>query len=199
MSREVLALGADPGKHGGLALARCRVGVLPELLGCWSFSADRMGPYLDRALGAALGAQALRAGKPVAVWIEEVPPFGRAQVAAGLARRQGLILAALHIAGFPEPDRVLPLSWAKHWRGQIRSGKDKETEGAHRIDEVGKLFQPGALELLRACGPVGRDDRVVDVAEAILMAGAAGIAAFAAEAQVSLELKTKPVRKRRAA
>ena len=195
MSASILALGADPGRHGGLALVQMCRGELPELLGVWRFQGEGMDGYFDRATQAALDAQELRAGRPVKAWIEEVPPFGRAQVAAGLGRRQGLLIASLLVASFPDPERVLPLVWPQQWGGRIRSGKDKEDKGLHRLDEVGRLFQPGARELLDRLGGASV---IVDAAEAVLIAGAACIAGLGEEAQTKLllEVKSQPKKKR---
>lgn len=166
MTAPLLTIGADPGASGALALCRCAPGQKPELLDCWWLRGATDGAYFQAALTACLRLQALAGRRVDIVWIEEVPPFGRAGTAAGLARRQGLILAALSMISAPDATRVLPNEWWAVWGDHIQRGKSEADGGFHRFTEAANLLGGRSKEL--AAGSV-------DAAEAALIAGAAGL------------------------
>lgn len=182
----VLALGADPGRHGGLALVQACEGGLPRLVRAWRLvGADRR-LWWARCLAAHQEASRLvwDLGVDLAdvrVWIEDPPPVARKrslagdkhgmQSWAGIGRAQGMLLAAGLSSGFREAELVQGKTWWMVWgRSQVAYGKSHRDEGAHRIEEASRLVL-GAREALAEV-PAGCR---VDVAEAILIAGAAAL------------------------
>ena len=166
MKPTLLTIGADPGASGGLALCRCVSGQKPELLGAWLIEGSGDGGYFQAALKAAFQLQATAGKRVDIVWVEEPRPFGKPGAAIGLARRQGLILGALSMIAAPEATHIQPSEWWAVWGDNVRRGKDDADDGAHRRTE--------AMSLLT--GRLGDLQRLpVDVSEAALIAGAAGL------------------------
>ncbi len=182
----IYALGADPGRHGGLALVALDPPGLPYLLGAWKLvGADRR-LWWQRCRAAHQEAlEQIRERKVelarVRIWIEDPPPVARKkslpgdkhgmQSWAGIGRCQGLLIAAALVEGFREPELVQGKTWWALWGRYVRHGKSHRDDGQHRILEAEHLV-PGARMALAEV-PVGCR---VDVAEAILIAGAAALA-----------------------
>lgn len=182
----IFALGADPGRHGGLALVALDPPGLPYLVNAWKLvGADRRlwwarcrAAFEDAVQDLVqLGVELDR----VRVWIEDPPPVARKnalggdkrgmQSWAGIGRAQGMLIAGALLEGLREPELVPGKTWWSCWGRQVRHGKSHRDEGQHRIHEAENLV-PGARTVL-ATIPEGCR---VDVAEAILIAGAAALA-----------------------
>lgn len=158
----MMSLGVDPGAHGAMALvASPAPGGRPVLVGVWRVDKPDLGAYHAVACQVFQRVAAILAGATPAITVEDVPPFGRAKTAAGLARKQGLLLGALFSAGLQGPVLLNPLQWADAYKGHVRRGKDKADGGAHRLVEAAALVDCRGLEL------------TVDQAEAVLIAGSA--------------------------
>ena len=186
-TRHRLALGIDPGASTGLALVRDVPGGLPELLGAWcAWGADREWlRRLNESLGV-VGVLAFDRGVALAdvvVWVEEPPSHWRSggprntQAAArGIGRRMGQVeMAWAQRTEGTWPRRVQGPEWWEPWRGQVAHGKIGD--GGHRIAEAGRWVE-GARAVLAAMEQetTAARERRVDVAEAILIAGAAAMA-----------------------
>lgn len=180
----ILTLGIDPGASGGVALCACEAERKPLLLGAWSVTGEDLYDYTMSAFRALQAAQTLLGGLPVEVWIEEVPAYGRAQVAAGIARRQGVLLAVLAVSGW-HARRVLPGFWWDVYGSQIRRGKDKNDD-SHRLVEA--LTVLNGAEQLRGMP--------VDVVEAALIAGACGLRRLGVVPLVAVPAVRKPRKKK---
>lgn len=156
----MMSLGIDPGAHAAMALvASPAPGERPVLVGVWRVDKPDLQAYYQASFSVFCGVSAILAGVTPAITVEEVPPFGQARTAAGLARRQGLLLGAMFSAGLSGPVLLNPLQWAGAYGGHIRRGK--ADGGAHRLEEAARLIDCRGLIL------------TVDQAEAVLIAGAA--------------------------
>ena len=156
----MMSLGIDPGAHAAMALvASPAPGDRPVLVGVWRVDKPDLQAYYQASFSVFCGVSAILAGVTPAITVEEVPPFGRAMTAAGLARRQGLLLGALFSAGLSGPVLLRPLQWAGAYGGHIRRGK--ADGGGHRLEEAAALIDCRGMQL------------TVDQAEAVLIAGAA--------------------------
>lgn len=156
----MMSLGVDPGAHAAMALlASPAPGGRPVLVGAWRVDKPDLQAYYQASFSVFCGVSAILAGVTPAITVEDVPPFGQARTAAGLARRQGLLLGALFSAGLSGPVLLNPLQWAGAYGGHIRRGK--ADGGAHRLEEAARLINCRGLDL------------TVDQAEAVLIAGAA--------------------------
>lgn len=156
----MMSLGIDPGAHAAMALlASPAPGCRPLLIAVWRVDKSDLGAYHDAAVSIFRGVSAILAGATAAITVEDIPPFGRAATAAGLARRQGLLLGALFSAGLQGPVLVKPLEWARAYGGHIRRGK--ADGGEHRLEEAARLVDCRGMKL------------TVDQAEAVLIAGSA--------------------------
>ena len=156
----MMSLGIDPGAHAAMALvASPAPGDRPVLVGVWRVDKPDLQAYYEASFSVFCGVSAILAGVTPAITVEEVPPFGQARTAAGLARRQGLLLGAMFSAGLSGPVLLNPLQWAGAYGGHIRRGK--ADGGAHRLEEAARLINCRGLDL------------TVDQAEAVLIAGAA--------------------------
>jgi hypothetical protein len=181
----IYALGADPGRHGGLALVALDPPGLPRLVKVWKLvGADRR-LWWARCNAAHGEAVELLSGFGVAlhdvrIWIEDPPPVARKhslpgdkhgmQSWAGIGRMQGMIIGAALIHGFKEPELVSGKAWWSLWGRQIRHGKSHRDDGKHRITEASHLVL-GAGDALEEIP----DGCRVDCAEACLIAGAAAL------------------------
>lgn len=156
----MMSLGVDPGAHGAMALvASPAPGGRPVLVGVWRVDKPDLGAYYAVACQVFQRVAAILAGATPAITVEDIPPFGQARTAAGLARRQGLLLGALFSAGLQGPVLLNPLQWAGAYGGHVRRGK--ADGGAHRLVEAAALVDCRGLTL------------TVDQAEAVLIAGSA--------------------------
>ena len=156
----MMSLGVDPGAHAAMALvASSAPGDRPVLVGVWRVDKPDLQAYYQASFSVFCGVSAILAGVTPAITVEEVPPFGQARTAAGLARRQGLLLGAMFSAGLSGPVLLNPLQWAGAYGGHIRRGK--ADGGGHRLEEAASLVDCRGLVL------------TVDQAEAVLIAGAA--------------------------
>lgn len=156
----MISLGVDPGAHAAMALvASPAPGDRPVLVGVWRVDKPDLQAYYEAAYSVFCGVSAILAGVTPAITVEDIPPFGQARTAAGLARRQGLLLGALFSAGLSGPVLLNPLQWAGAYGGHIRRGK--ADGGAHRLEEAARLVNCRGLQL------------TCDQAEAVLIAGAA--------------------------
>jgi hypothetical protein len=161
----IYSLGIDPGATTGIALLSCEEGKRPLVRRAWVVRGKDLDIYgclaydiIGRALDLHRIATDSRDRLPV--WIEEVPSFGRASVAASIARRQGILIGACALRGLGEPTRINPLAWAGLYGGHVRKGKAEDAD--HRRVEARTLFD--GSELL--------EEMPVDVTEAALIAGA---------------------------
>jgi hypothetical protein len=129
---------------------------------------------MRRASAACLEARELVAqheGAEVVCTVEEPPPVSRRGALAGdhhgqrswvgIGRRQGMMMAAMIVAGLPEPTLVAQGAWA----GGLGLAPGKQGDGSHRIREASLLVQGAAVRLHEIDEP-----RRIDVAEAILQA-----------------------------
>lgn len=158
----MMSLGIDPGAHAAMALvASPAPGARPVLLGVWRVDRPDLQAYYEASCRAFQGVTAILGGAVPAIAVEDVPPFGRAMTAAGLARKQGLLLGALFSAGLQGPVLIKPLEWAHAYKNHVRPGKNQADGGAHRLEEAARLIDCRGLIL------------TVDQAEAVLIAGAA--------------------------
>lgn len=156
----MISLGVDPGAHAGIALvASPAPGGRPILLGVWRVDKPDLRDYYQAACRAFEGVASILGGATPAITVEDIPPFGQARTAAGLARKQGLLLGALFSAGLEGPVLLNPLQWIDAYKGHIRRGK--VDGGAHRLEEAAALIDCRGMQL------------TVDQAEAVLIAGAA--------------------------
>ncbi len=156
----MMSLGVDPGAHGAMALVASGYQMgRPVLVGVWRVDKPDLGAYHTVACQVFLRVAAILAGSTPAITVEDIPPFGQARTAAGLARRQGLLLGAMFSAGLSGPVLLQPLQWAGAYGGHIRRGK--ADGGAHRLVEAAALVDCRGLVL------------TVDQAEAVLIAGSA--------------------------
>ncbi len=131
------------------------------LVGVWRVDKPDLGAYYEAACRIFERVAAILAGATPAITVEDIPPFGQARTAAGLARRQGLLLGAMFSAGLGGAVLLPPLQWIDAYKGRVRRGKDKADGGAHRLVEAAALVDCRGLDL------------TVDQAEAVLIAGAA--------------------------
>jgi hypothetical protein len=158
----MISLGVDPGAHAAMALvASPPPGGRPVLVGVWRVDKPDLRAYHEAACRIFEKVGAILGGAIPAITVEDVPPFGRAATAAGLARKQGLLLGAIFSAGLQGPVLIKPLEWAHSYKGHVRPGKDKADGGAHRLVEAAALVDCRGLVL------------TVDQAEAVLIAGSA--------------------------
>ena len=81
------------------------------LVGVWRVDKADLRAYYEAACQVFLRVAAILAGATPAIAVEDVPPFGRAKTAAGLARKQGLLLGALFSAGLQGHVLINPLEW----------------------------------------------------------------------------------------
>lgn len=156
----MMSLGIDPGAHAAMALiASPAPGGRPVLLGVWRVDKPDLQAYYEASCRVFQAVSAILGGATPAITVEDIPPFGQARTAAGLARRQGLLLGALFSAGLSGPVLLNPLQWAGAYGGHVRRGK--ADGGAHRLEEAATLVDCRGLQL------------TVDQAEAVLIAGSA--------------------------
>lgn len=156
----MMSVGIDPGAHAAVALiASPAPGGRPVLLGAWRVDKPDLREYFGAASVVFHRVSAILAGVTPAITVEDIPPFGQARTAAGLARRQGLLLGALFGAGLQGPVLLNPLQWAGAYEGHVRRGK--ADGGGHRLEEVARLVDCRGQQL------------TIDQAEAVLIAGSA--------------------------
>lgn len=156
----MMSLGVDPGAHAAMALvASPPPGGRPVLVGVWRVDKPDLRAYHEGACRIFERVSAILGGATPAITVEDIPPFGQARTAAGLARKQGLLLGALFSAGLSGPVLLNPLQWIDAYKGHIRRGK--VDGGAHRLEEAAALIDCRGMQL------------TVDQAEAVLIAGSA--------------------------
>lgn len=185
--KRLLALGGDPGRHGGLGLVEMRPGRRPLAVGAWAIHGHDQTAWWRSCREAHAEAAHLivEAVEWVPYWLEEPPPaFQQKGDKAldgderglrswtGLGRFQGMMIAGALEASMGEPALHLPSAWWAQWPGIFRG---KQGDGTHRIREAG-VFIEGAGPMLAAVPLTCR----VDVAEAMLIAGACGLVELAA-------------------
>lgn len=183
-----IAIGADPGAHGGLSLVEHRgAGRRPRLLLCLPITGSRSGLWLARAVdqcrlavgtlaGLGVSGPALRS---IPTWMEE-PPYVKSADSnggskglaawAGIGRQQGLLFAAMVTAsdGLIELERR-PMSDWPAVLGKSRAASKKFGDHTHRVREVAYCLDGGreAMDVLAA------HSAQVDAAESALIALAA--------------------------
>lgn len=182
----VYAVGADAGESCAWALVRHVWGQRPELLHLAEVFGQKTEAWLRRCGSGAEHAWArlvaeLDGPLPAAralVWIETPPAQSKAFADGsrhtqaswiGLGRRVGLLEATWAAASgrLSFAERVQVSDWTRAWGpGQLYA--HKRGDGTHRLTEVRRLVSGVNLEGVP-------DSRQVDVAESILIAGAAAL------------------------
>ena len=194
LPRRIVSLGIDPGRSAGVALAVLDPGdTLPRIVGAWSVWTAAGTPdeewlaRMEAALAEAAAAARSLGVEPrdVVAWIERPgsrSSWGRGPnrrrrgevTVRGVAEIEGLARGAWHRIAGVLPRQVEQVEWCRSWYPAIEAGK--RGEGYHRIQEVAGIL-PGARDALDGLPGATQADRArrVDVAEAMLIAGAAGV------------------------
>lgn len=191
-----MLVGYDPGRDAGLALLDDRGGQRPELVQLWEIHGDdhlwhaRLASAVTECAGLLRGAAeaAPEGWREPLVWAEDWVPYARAdrprqQAWIGLGRRQGAFLAAWVAEAGALPTLVPPGDESVQHLGDrarqgwtrllgVAAGKLEADGGRHRLAEAARYVDGPVRDRLLACGSRGRQ---VDLAEAILIAAAAGV------------------------
>lgn len=184
------ALGIDPGRHAVMALLEDVPVGMPRLVGLWTVTSGDLDRWFVEAKEGMRGAAKALEGQAegsCCVWMENPTPVSRQGSLAGDSRGQktwggigkyrGLLLAALHEAGFKaqEVTNVEPGSKAGQWWSAFGRFMGKKIEsgpegilGWHRVEESARFIHTSKEALEK----VPKSYRV-DAAEAVLIGAAA--------------------------
>lgn len=192
-SRRIVSLGIDPAASAGVALAVRDPGdTSPRIVGAWSVRVGGGSDELWCARMEAALAEAVTLARGLGVeprdavaWIERPgsksswrpgPNAHRSGEVAvrAIAEREGMARVLWRQATGVLPVQVEQVEWCRFWYPAILSGK--RGDGEHRIREAAGIL-PGAREVLEGLPVATQADRArrVDVAEAMFIAGAAGV------------------------
>ena len=191
-----MLVGCDPGRSCGLALLVDRGGQRPELVEAWDVHGEdhlwypRLGQAVTECAALIRGAvEAEPQGwSPTLVWSEDWVPYARdgrprQQAWIGLGRRQGAFIALWAAETAELPTLVPPGDESVQHRGDraragwtrllgVAAGKSEVDDGQHRLAEACRHVGGSVRERLLQ---VSSRARQVDMAEAVLIAAAAGV------------------------
>lgn len=192
LPRRIVSLGIDPAAAAGVALAVRDPGdVLPRIVGAWiawvsgGRSDELWIARVETAMAEAVTLARSLGVEPrdVVAWIER--PGSRSSWRPGpnprrsgevtvraVAERDGMARVLWRQATGVLPAQVEQVEWCRTWHPAILAGK--RGDGEHRIREAAGIL-PGARDALDGLPGATQADRArrVDVAEAMLIAGAA--------------------------